>query len=356
VAVAFLWGNFSSFNWLDYAPTRLVLRLAGSSNPATRSSAFAELNARLTAGTLDDRDLAKIADRGLAFQADATKPWDSAWGDWIENAHAAGKLSEARWKQYLMQAWQGSFAFKLRPWVRRGDPVPYVLATGPTRAANNSKLMTEIKGLELAWLSSHGPVTLRGGLGGMGTSLGRTGVSTCGSCLNFSDLPHEMTDGVQQLEYHGTVDVGYPNPQMWNVIPITTGQFKLTGSFTLLPANQPTGKLTDNPGLADAIQKSLSAQIYASSWPGFQLNVNGPPIGISFDVFVRSDGQEIKAGTVACPAGTTVHGFGMDAKGLSAKPKMLDIILRSNIDPLLNTLDTFEGWKGEIVLKDLPVK
>ncbi len=356
VAGIVLWSQTSTFNWLDYAPTSLVIHRAMSADPLVRSPALAQLNARFTASTLSTGELGKIADAALAYQSDLSKPWDPVWGDWIERCEANGKLSDTRWKQYLNQAWQGGFTFKLRPRVRRGDPLPYVIATNPTRAASNTKLMADMKGLDLTWMSPHGPVPVGGGGGGMGMALGRgMGGGTCGSSLNFTDIPKDMTDGVQTLSYHISVDVGYANTQMWNVVPIVSGQLNLTGSFTLLPADQPTLKIIDDSTMTAAIQKSLQPQIQ-NGRSSFMVSVNGPPVAVSFDVFVKTGGQEVKAGSFACPAGTTNHGYGMDPHGLPVGPKTVDVIFRSNLDAALNTLDTLEAWKGEIVFKDVPVK
>jgi hypothetical protein len=130
----------------------------------------------------------------------------------------------------------------------------------------------------------------------------------------------------------------------------------LTGSFTLLPVNQPSMKIIDDVSMTGAIANSLKVTCRTFQWPSLTINVNGTPAPLSFDVFVRAAGTETKAGYFACPAGTTAHGYGMQVTGAAAKPKTFDVILRINLDAALNTLDTFEAWKGEIVLKNVPVK
>ncbi len=84
--------------------------------------------------------------------------------------------------------------------------------------------------------------------------------------------------------------------------------------------------------------------------------MNGTPTDLSFDIFVRSGENEVKAGSFACPAGTSAHSYGLQVQGMPAGPKNVDVILRSKINAALNTLDTFAAWKGEIVFKDVPVK
>jgi hypothetical protein len=170
----------------------------------------------LSTGTLGTSDLTYIADAALAYQADSNKPWDTAWGDWLEKCETANKLSDARWKQYVEHAGQAAFILKLRPRVRRGDPLPYVIATNQPRAGTSGSLMTEVKGLELEWISPHGPVTVRGGIGAMGCGLigvsgGSVSSSSTGSALEFDDFPKVMPDVPQQMRYRGTVNIGYTN-------------------------------------------------------------------------------------------------------------------------------------------------
>ena len=353
-----LWGQFNSVNWLDYAPTRFVIWLAGSSNASRRTPALAELNAEVTAGTLNANEVNRVADAGLAYQADLTKPWDTGWGDLLEKLQGNGKLSDTRWKQYLMQASNGVFALKIRPRVRRGDPMPYVVESASRRASQSGRLWIESNALGIDWLSPHGAVPLRGGLGGMGTALSGSGTSSGGSNINATDLPNDFRDGVQQLRFGATFKVGLPpsSGSGWGVTPIISGQINMTAAFTLLPANQPTVKVINDPSLTDAIRKSLRPDYRGAPWPSCNVNVDGPPVGISFDVFASAGGKETKIGSFACPAGTTAHSWTMMTAPIPVALRSVDMIFRSDIDPALNTIDTFEMWNGEIVFKDVQVK
>jgi hypothetical protein len=134
-ALLVLGGGLSLFHlrqeWpqVNGAPFKTVSWLAAdvvSADDRLRGRAAAELIARLRAGrlTVDQGD--RLAGRLLPLQADPAVAWDTRWGDVVQAAREARRLSDRPWRQYLVQTMQ--VTARVRPRVRTDDPVPFALA------------------------------------------------------------------------------------------------------------------------------------------------------------------------------------------------------------------------------------
>ena len=71
----FIWGLAKNINWLQYAPTSWLISRASSSDVQKRASALAELDARLKGRHLSTQHWDSIAEAGLDYQGDLSKPW-----------------------------------------------------------------------------------------------------------------------------------------------------------------------------------------------------------------------------------------------------------------------------------------
>jgi hypothetical protein len=110
------YGRATHVAWITYEPLFMLrwnLQAAG-----TRDAAFAEIARRLSAGRLSEADVAPVADLLLAWHADATHPWNLAWGDFLEDAFDRKRLSAARWQQFLSRAIGATF--EAGPQAKRG--------------------------------------------------------------------------------------------------------------------------------------------------------------------------------------------------------------------------------------------
>lgn len=103
------------FNWYRVMPQWMLERqaVAGGSDEA---GATEELAARLSKGEVDAERAARLVARGLAVQADASRPWLKDWGRMVETARTEGRITDAVWEQYLRNA------FPLEVVVSSGNP------------------------------------------------------------------------------------------------------------------------------------------------------------------------------------------------------------------------------------------
>jgi len=254
VAGVMVWGQINDIHWMSYAPTRFVIWRAESANPATRSPALAELNARLTAGKLSTAELEKIADAGLAYQADLTKPWDTGWGDLLEAIQSRGKLSDDRWKRYLTQASQGAFGLRLRKQVRHGDGLPWQIERIANRAGTKMKLQISFESSPLEWLSPHGPVPKTQLPIACQTSLYGSGGASLAK-LQPAQFPEPLPDGVQQVHVHGTVKVGFRG-NTWRINPMVSSEHRSAGHIHIA-----AGKYADYHRSAGSVAHRASAEV-----------------------------------------------------------------------------------------------
>lgn len=126
-----------------HKPSWWLAREADASQAATRDAALAELSRRLAAGELSNARLLDVVDRGLRRQADARRPWTTAWGDFIEAARAAGRVPDETWQRYARQAVEMSYTIEPELTVRRGQPLGVIVTITPARVAAKSVLHVE---------------------------------------------------------------------------------------------------------------------------------------------------------------------------------------------------------------------
>lgn len=102
------------------------------------NGALSELQTRLRSGRLSDAQVDSLCATLLDRQANGRLFWPGLAGDVIEDAHAAGKLSDARWERYARQA--TVISLRVRPRVRPGDDLPFELVFSQNRAGSRTSL------------------------------------------------------------------------------------------------------------------------------------------------------------------------------------------------------------------------
>ena len=116
-------------NWYRYAPV-WWLRMDLKGGDQTQIDALNELQRRLAAGTLSENQIDEVADRCLAVQGNAAIPWRAAWGNFVEKAHAMGRVNKARWITYLEH--ESQIVLSSRAVIAQGDLIPvHIDLAGP---------------------------------------------------------------------------------------------------------------------------------------------------------------------------------------------------------------------------------
>ena len=129
------WTQAKGVQFIHHAPSSWLLEDLGDRDPRARDAALAELTRRILQGRLSRGDEQALLEQALARQADWTLPWATGWGDVVEAARAAGRLSNEQWARYQVQ----SVSLALEPekdTVRRTDDLVLNLFRGPDRVSS----------------------------------------------------------------------------------------------------------------------------------------------------------------------------------------------------------------------------
>jgi hypothetical protein len=247
-----------------------------------------------------------------------------------------------------------SLSLKVRQRVGLGDSVPYVIehtGNGPSDWTQKLEfLSTDVDGLQI--------YAKRGG------SSGSFGGGSTGSSIPAQPAGHhtlQLTLGITigKGDLWATGAKGNLPPESATIF--REEQRKFTADFDVMPDLPPLKQL-EVPD-ATTIGKSIRASAFrydngAEENPKIQgeIEFTAPPVNLAFHVFARIDGKEYPMGTLAALKAAQGN-FGVYCRAVTDKvvPKF-DIVLRSSEAVGKGTLDMMEYWKGEIVLKDVPLK
>ena len=343
VGTLVVWGIATGVQWLHYAPVSYLMKQASSGDSARRTPSLLELKTRYDHARLAGSSWDRVADAGLAYQGDLSKPWDTAWGNLLERARADGRLSDDRWKRYARQACADVVTLVLRPVARRGDAVPFTLVEQTPRVAAMSALTVSIQNCLVTPVSA----TMSKDVGMDIYSIGSG--SSCGSTMAVTAFPASVPTGQQQVHATGRVRVSVRGSVGKTFL--ADEPLDLPGSFVLNAADRPSVQLVADPSKAEAIRAAMKFTPPTPGGNNAMVYVNGTPVGLSFGIFVRDKSRhETRESSIACPAGTTNHGYGIYTPGWPVG-EAVEVIFRADPSAAAATVDTTTAWDGQIVIR-----
>jgi hypothetical protein len=134
--------------------------------------------------------------------------------------------------------------------------------------------------------------------------------------------------------------------------PKTTTDVIVEVPFTLLPSNQPSVQSINDAKTRSSIEKGLHLNAY-NDWQGYVVPVDqfSPPVPISYDVIVRTNGTEKTIGSFnSIPSSVSQTEFHVRGPVL----RHADVLLRSNPTPVVETLDVTQMADIPLEFHDLP--
>jgi len=167
---------------------------------------------------------------------------------------------------------------------------------------------------------------------------------------------HHTLDVIGRVNLFDTLPRGVKSrPPGWN------RGIHLTAQFDAFPAGTLDG-LTwqDSPSLAKSLQDHIVIRDLASTdndkrWL-LRMTLDNLPADISFEVVVRFGDAEISIGEIAGVKGeTSTHGIFNENPLRDLEVDKVDILLRSNPHPALQTINVLHPWKGTLVYRNVPV-
>ncbi len=378
------WAAAANVRWIEHAPVWYLLRRGTSADPATRSSALGELWARFCDKRLSTDGLDRTVAVGLAYQGDASKPWDRLWGVLIEAADTDGRLPTDLWQRYARQACAGTYTFRVRPRVRLGDPLPYELVSGPMRTASygDGDLWCEPVRLRLTWSANRVRIT-----DGPAHTVAarRPGTTISGSVpeaqidpawrpgphtvhlsfdVNVGPLdPHR--EAFRRHHRHAEADPSGPEDRAGVDNPVAVASVDLSAAVDLLPPDQPSFRRVHDPSLATEVGRSLHVDSLTSSPAGtavgWSVVAPGPPTGISFDIIATDATGPVFLGGFAVDAGPAGLGhwspdLARGGTGIRLGGRRADVVFRADPAAAVRTVDVLDVWDGRVVFHDVPVQ
>jgi hypothetical protein len=341
-----------------FKPTWWLVREARGADPVRRDDALVELGSRLEHGRLSQPTIDALTERALALQADASLPWAAVWGDWVERALLAGKLSNARRERYFRQAMAPWFAELLaRPRVRRGDPFPLLIKGQPGPRLGGRPSFGE---RDQAILFDGVPLAPAPEMNGRRPD--RFPVTPNRSeILPAEQVPYNaLRDGRHTVVIVGAHLCSAPGQSLDS--QATTVPYHLETAWELVPADAPVVEMVDDPSLLESIRPLVAAGVELIDGPGpgtnavVRVSFNRLPVGVAYDVILRSGETEWPAGSVCAPAGvyTWRGSYGSPgAHGGTEGP--IDVVLRPNPVAAVETTDVVRVWNHELVLPNVLV-
>ncbi len=313
-------------------------------------------------GTLSAAQTDAVTDRALAIQSDPAIPWDFAWGDWVEQARAAGKASDARWRRYARQA-VPPLTVRVRPRVAAGVEAFAGEVTLPgRRGANDSQVILLVVGErtrfdDAPWHLPLNYMTQNSSLGSPGSAGALAEPFIVNSPTPPSPLVAWLSPGRHRLAVRAKVIVqeSYSRP------PLVEWTEEPAADFTVLPLGESSTVPVKDPAAEPAVLAALRVRQLERdesdpAFVGFYLEPRKPPVGLSFDLFLRdAAGREWPMSGVTQKAGRSISTYvGGKAAGLAAGP--VDVLLRPSRMRAEGSLDLTSYWGRPAILRGVKLR
>jgi hypothetical protein len=358
VGGATMWAWVSGKDFQKVKPGWWLVREIDSADAATAVTAARELSVRVTAGTLAQSQVDAAVDKILGIQAKPNAKWDAAFGDFVEDARLAKKLSDERFGQYATQG--PSFGFEARPSVNAGDVLPFWIRNTTPRVGSRRTLRSDYTA---SFQVDDFDVAMPYAVTDQQLLAMTLGGGATGANVDLKKYADRLPVGRHELHAVLTVRMALANAPA-GATPFVWTKQKLTAAFDVVPAEVLTVKVVDDESIHAVMEANVgvSGAEYgriAKDALDFRADVKSIPVGVGYDVFVvTADGKRHRAGTIASRSRganstssslmrATVKGFAADA---------VDFVFVPSVDAAKRTTDVFEVWNGEITKRGVPVK
>ena len=330
-------------------PAWWLAREAQTGDRPHRQAALTALRHRLPLGQVSAATVKRLTASALDRQADLSKPWEAEWGEWLEAALAAGKLTDAERDRYFRQAVAPCYVgLKVRQRVRRGDPFPVtrIGENGPRLAGQQGYFLGRGPDLRFDDRIKYRPTD-------RDSPYMLTGP---GFVLSPATVPYEtLSDGRHSIVLLGAIGVSARGQKPVDV------PYRLEAEWELLPADSPSVELVDAPELRGQIEPQVWVGVKVEPFRGgaglasVSIIFNRLPVGVAYDVVLRAGEKEWAAGPVSAPAGSYAQRATRPEFFSGFDAEKVDVVLRPNPDAAESTLDVLRIWNHEIVKQDVPV-
>ncbi len=409
------WAAARNYDWNRAKPLWWLMLEAEHGGLATVGSSLTEVIRRSDSGSLGSAARQRLAERALAAQADASRPWSARWGDLFEAAWIDGLVEPDQIARYAKQSILPKLVARER--VTRGDSIAISLVV-ECRMGTRKPMVVRVTnhGVRLGdkpvfatqmldqYTFGHSLRVRRadrpwrpGGDGAiMGVVVAADQVLPRGAMipqpadragLASGELRTRLEFGVRTvdpgtspgglgaynaMEKPGTEwdDAGWVEGAVAETGEVACWRQEFTSAITVLPEAQASVALVTDATLAEQIRAALQVEPlrYDAEWgmtKGAVRLVRQIPIDCAFDVIWRIGDREFAIGSVVyrrsaladVELGAFTRGdFVETGIKLPADTQAVDLILRPSVKRAAGTPDITRIWDGEIVFERVRIE
>lgn len=333
-------------DWVvEYMPLAWLIHDASSSQSHLRSTALSELRRRYYLGLYQSDELARVIGAALDYQCRVDAPWDDRWGELVEAARSAGKVSDLSWNRYLSQASTGCISLKaVRPIVRIGDELPFTLEVNGFRIAKRSRLSFYLSDPIVTW-DNIAPRDAR--------PLQKVWIAA-----DF--LSHEVATYEWPQQFPKSLAPGLHNIHIETNVMVSLQGFSgdlcvrhyhLPSHVQVVSAQQSSVTLLDRPELADGIRRCLRVSIVSyDNHYVYKVAIEHPPIDVCFAISFEDD--PMLKDFITCFANNSASwSHEVFDSSLASIPTTV-VSFTSSAAVAKQTVDVVRIWQGKV---DVPV-
>jgi hypothetical protein len=368
VLLVLLAGEWSrSYDWYRLRTTAGVLSDLQSSKPLHKSTAWKEIQRRVTNGSLSESQHARLIDVCLLEQG-AKAPLFSTPDPLIEYLGPCllgGLMSSAQRATFFQQVVR--LKLVVRSPVAIGQDVPLALE-GTWALPDEAGICAQTHGGPVHLDGQASPWIMRTHGEFRSCRSGMMGSCTLRSCRELSRMlppgQHVASLAVRLEIVHRTG---------WGATPqlLHRRDVPLTAAVEVVAVDSPRClRLVENPSLQPVLQGAIKLkrlvkgryQGDAHEYLEAYLDCSAMPVSVSFEVLVRGGGRERQLSTFAIDTKPyqgrlkTVTGDDDSGPLLFGVGDRVDVVLRTCKEPALQTVGMFEIWQGELVYPNVEIE
>lgn len=336
--------------------------------PSPSDAPIAALAAQIRDGGVGDAEITAAVNRALDAQRDQAGAWAPAWGEVLDAAWAAGKLSEEQKSEYARHS--ARFQLLVRPALMQGEAPAIALAmesrVGPARMFGLEIRVEAARIGEQEFVAAYQPsvswaIAYRGSPPPRflrSVMLRLNGTPAAGVAdpnqLRCALGAQEVTLDARILVRDG---VGPDNANLaaWHEHFVAAVQVVETDNSVSLIAPEAQREKMD--GLFSFDSAIVTLNSYPLVCHGAASVKASSPVAFAFEVFLRAGDKEWPLSNFAGHPDDGAFSTGVvgSIDGFDTTTQRVDIILRPSARVARSTIDLTEIWGQEVVIHDVPV-
>lgn len=372
-------------DWQRHKPVWLLMREAnGTPGNGSSDSALHELRRRYDAGLLSAIEIEDMIEAALVHQLDPKRPWQTAWGNFVELGRLNGDTTDDQWQRYAEGILTGCVELEVRPKIAIGSThLPVKMSEGNIRMGDEGRYpfwMTRKNDVVRV-----GPASIKQ-YGSSSSSLSPHGGGSSTSFMSMDEHWDKIKPGKHDIIAEVEVSLTEGHGQQ---VVLASRRMTLSRPAVFLESGKATVTTITDPGYRDQVKDAITIKrLRCYQWSNQQekyhldLNINFEDrmfpiprtkevwtsgnvtetsqqlqtIDLAFEVVLRHGDKEYGIGWTTVPGNSGMSTTIGSEHGSDLVGEKVDVILRPSVMRAETSIDCFEIWGGEIVFEGVPVE